>query len=46
VDVQVTAYGILALATSVSTFYSSRGRLSLDQIAEIYSTMVLQGLGV
>ena len=46
VDVQVTAYGILALATSVSTFYSSRGRLSLEEIADIYSTMVLQGLGV
>lgn len=46
VDVQVTAYGILAMATSVSTFYSPRGRLSLEQIAEIFSTLVLQGLGV
>jgi TetR/AcrR family transcriptional regulator, cholesterol catabolism regulator len=45
VDVQVTAYGILAMATSVSVFYSPRGRLSLEQIAEIFSAMVLQGLG-
>jgi len=44
VDVQVTAYGILAMATSVSTFYSARGRLSLEQIAEIFADLVLQGL--
>lgn len=44
VDVQVTAYGILAMATSVSTFYSPRGRLSLEEIAGIFSAMVLQGL--
>lgn len=44
VDVQITSYGILALATSVSTFYSQRGRLSLEQIAGIYSAMVLRGL--
>ncbi|HVC76287.1 MAG TPA: TetR/AcrR family transcriptional regulator [Candidatus Micrarchaeaceae archaeon] len=43
-DVQVTSYGILALATSVSAFYSPRGRLSLEQIAGIYSAMVLRGL--
>jgi AcrR family transcriptional regulator len=45
VDVPVTVYGILAMATSVSTFYSSRGRLSLEQIAAIFSLMVVQGLG-
>lgn len=44
VDVQITSYGILALATSVSTFYSQRGRLSLEEIAGIYSAMVLRGL--
>jgi TetR/AcrR family transcriptional regulator, cholesterol catabolism regulator len=44
VDVPITSYGILALATSVSTFYSLRGRLSLEQIAGIYSAMVLRGL--
>jgi AcrR family transcriptional regulator len=44
VDVPVTTYGILAMATSVSTFYSPRGRLSLDQIAEIFTDMVIRGL--
>lgn len=44
VDVQVTAFGILAVATSVSIFYSPGGRLSLDAIAEIFTDMVLQGL--
>jgi AcrR family transcriptional regulator len=44
VDVQIISYGILAMATSVSTFYSQRGRLSLEEIAGIYSAMVLRGL--
>jgi TetR/AcrR family transcriptional regulator, cholesterol catabolism regulator len=44
VDVQVTAYGILAMATSVSTFYSPRGRLSLDEIAEVFTAVVIRGL--
>jgi AcrR family transcriptional regulator len=44
VDVQVTAYGILAMATSVSTFYSPRGRLSLDEISEVFTAIVLRGL--
>src|SRR5713101_8453070 len=44
VDVQITAYGILAMATWVSAWYSSRGRLSLEEIAEIYTAMVLRGI--
>ncbi|MHB8589857.1 MAG: TetR/AcrR family transcriptional regulator [Candidatus Dormibacteraceae bacterium] len=44
VDVAVAAYGILAMATSVSTYYSARGRLSLDEIAEIYAAIVIRGL--
>ena len=44
VDVQVTAYGILAMTTWVSSWYSARGRLSLVEIAEIYSDMVLRGI--
>ena len=44
VDVQVTAYGILAMTTWVSSWYSSRGRLSLEEIAEIYTSQVLRGL--
>ena len=44
VDVQITAYGILAMASWVSAWYSSRGRLSLEEIAEIYTAMVLRGI--
>ena len=44
VDVQVTAYGILAMTTWVSAWYSSRGRLSLGEIADIYTAMVLRGI--
>ena len=44
VDVQVTAYGILAMTTWVSSWYSPRGRLSLEEIADIYSDMVLRGI--
>ncbi len=44
VDVQVTAYGILAMTTWVSAWYSPRGRLSVEAIAEIYAAMVLRGI--
>ncbi|MHB8611358.1 MAG: TetR/AcrR family transcriptional regulator [Candidatus Dormibacteraceae bacterium] len=44
VDVQVTAYGILAMTTWVSAWYSSRGRLSLEEIAEIYTALVLRSI--
>lgn len=44
VDVQITAYGILAMTTWVSAWYSSRGRLSLEEIAEIYTAIVLRGI--
>ncbi len=44
IDVQVTSYGILAMTTWVSAWYSPRGRLSLEEIAEIYTAMVLRGI--
>src|SRR5260221_7292025 len=44
VDVQVTSYGILAMTTWVSAWYSPRGRLSLEEIAEIYTALVLRGI--
>jgi Tetracyclin repressor-like, C-terminal domain len=42
--VRITSYGILAMTTWVAAWYSSRGRLSLEEIAEIYSAMVLRGI--
>jgi AcrR family transcriptional regulator len=44
VDVAVTAYGILAMITWVSTWYSQPGRLSLEAIAAVYSELVLRGI--
>ncbi len=44
VDVRVTAYGTLAMTTWVSSWYSPRGRLSLEAIAQIYSSMVLRSI--
>jgi TetR/AcrR family transcriptional regulator, cholesterol catabolism regulator len=44
IDVQITAYAIIAMATWVSAWYSPRGRLSLEEIAEIYTAMVLRGI--
>ncbi len=44
VDVAVTSFGILAMTTWVSSWYSSRGRLSLEEIADIYSSQVLRGI--
>jgi AcrR family transcriptional regulator len=44
VDVHVTAYGILAMTTWVSAWYSSCGRLSLEEIAQIYTALVLRGI--
>lgn len=44
VDVQVTAFGIIAMTTWVSAWYSPRGRLSLEEIADIYTNIVLRGI--
>ena len=44
VDVRVTAFGTLAMTTWVSSWYSPRGRLSLEAIAQIYSSMVLRSI--
>ncbi len=44
IDVPVTSYGILAMTTWVSSWYSPRGRLSLEEIADIYTAMVLRGI--
>lgn len=45
VDIQVTAFGILAMATSVSAWYSSQGRLTLEEVADVYTAFVLRGIG-
>ncbi len=44
-DTRITAMAIIAMLTGVNTWYRSRGRLSLSEIEDIYTTMVLRSAG-
>lgn len=44
VDIKVAVYGILALASGVANWYSPRGRLRADQIADDYAAFVLRSV--
>jgi TetR/AcrR family transcriptional regulator, cholesterol catabolism regulator len=43
-DAKLLTYAILATGTQVSAWYRPRGRLTLQQIASVYSDFVLRGL--
>lgn len=43
-DVKVTSYAIIAMCTQVATWFRSGGRLSVQQVIEIYSQMITEGL--
>ncbi|HTK12105.1 MAG TPA: TetR/AcrR family transcriptional regulator [Ktedonobacteraceae bacterium] len=43
-DVKVTSYAVIAMCTQVATWFRSGGRLSVQQVIEIYSQMIIQGL--
>ena len=43
-DVKVTSYAIIAMCTQVATWFRSGGRLSVQQVIEIYSQLTVQGL--
>lgn len=43
-DTSVAAYGILSLLTGVCTWFRADGRLSIEDVAAIYTTMVLKGV--
>jgi AcrR family transcriptional regulator len=43
-DTTVAAFGILAMLTGVCTWFKPSGRLSKEQVIEIYTDMVLKGL--
>lgn len=45
-DSRLHAYAIIALGTDIATWYQMDGRLSLDEIVDIYSKIALRGLGV
>jgi AcrR family transcriptional regulator len=43
-DVKVETYALLALATSVATWFRPDGRLGVDEVASIYASLALDGL--
>lgn len=44
-DTRITAMAVIAMLTGVNTWYRSRGRLSLSEIEDIYTKMVLRSAG-
>jgi AcrR family transcriptional regulator len=45
-DPKVTTYAIIAMLTGVCTWYRPRGRLSQEQLVEVYRELVLRGIGL
>jgi AcrR family transcriptional regulator len=43
-DTQVAAYGILSMLTGVCTWFRPDGRMSIDDVARVYTVMVLNGI--
>jgi AcrR family transcriptional regulator len=44
VDVKILSYAILTLCTAGATWFNPRGRLTADQIADIYENFIISGL--
>ena len=43
-DVKVSSYAIIAMCTEVATWFRPSGRLSVQQVIDIYAQMVTEGL--
>ena len=43
-DVKVASYAIIAMCTEVATWFRPDGRLSVQQVIDMYSQMITQGL--
>lgn len=43
-DVKVTSYAVIAMCTEVSSWFRSPGRLTVQQVIDIYSQLITQGL--
>jgi AcrR family transcriptional regulator len=43
-DVKIASYAIIAMCTEVATWFRSDGRLSVQQVVEIYRQILIQGL--
>jgi AcrR family transcriptional regulator len=44
VDVEIVVFGLIAMGTAVSTWYSPSGRLSLEEIGDIYAGLALRSI--
>lgn len=44
VDARVTAYAMIAMLTGICTWYSAKGRLSLDDLVAVHKGLVIGGL--
>jgi AcrR family transcriptional regulator len=44
VDVKILSYAILTLCTAGATWYNPSGRLTVNQIADIYENFIISGL--
>ncbi len=43
-DVKISSYAIIAMCTEVATWFRPNGRLTVQQVIDIYSQMITQGL--
>lgn len=43
-DVKVTSYAVIAMCTEVAAWFRSPGRLTVQQVIDIYSQLIAQGL--
>jgi AcrR family transcriptional regulator len=43
-DVKVLSYAIIAMCTEVSTWFKTDGRLGVQQVIDLYSQMITQGI--
>lgn len=43
-DVKISSYAIIAMCTEVATWFRPNGRLSVQQVIDIYTQMITQGL--
>ncbi len=44
VDIKVASYALIAMCTEVATWFRPDGRLSVQQVIDIYSQMITEGL--
>jgi AcrR family transcriptional regulator len=43
-DAKLAVFGLMAMCTGVAVWYRSNGRLSLEQVADIYTDLFLRGV--